>query len=148
VLPVSEISSRDLQYLFNVELRYLDGMPPVATVEDAGELVGSGIGQLEGPRLRGTLRWSNFERTGAAYCQLSVAGEIETDDGALIRFESRGFALPQAARPWSVASAVRFAVEDPRYRWLQSVPAIWAGEFDVTAATARYRAYVAAESDP
>jgi hypothetical protein len=53
--------------LFDAELRYQNGMPPVSRVEYAGELVGSGTGQIDGPRLRGTLRWSNFERSAAQY---------------------------------------------------------------------------------
>jgi hypothetical protein len=136
-----------MQHLFDAELRYRDGMTPMAQVEDAGELVGSGTGHVDGPRLRGTLRWSNFERSRSDHCRLALAGEIETDDGAIIHFDGRGFALPQTAGPWKVAAAVRFVVDDPRYRWLRSLPAVWEGEFDATAATARYRAYVAGEPD-
>jgi len=89
-----------------------------------------------------TLRWSNFEQVYADYRHLNVAGMIETDDGAEIRFDSRGFAVPPAGMGvWKVASAVRFAVNDSRYRWLETAPAIWEGEFDATTATARYRVY-------
>jgi hypothetical protein len=141
------MSAQAMDHLFDAELRYQDGLPPIAPVEDAGELVGSGTGHVDGPRLHGTLRWSNFERTWPDYCQLTLAGEVETDDGAIIHFDSRGFALPQAEGSWKVASAVRFVVDDARYRWLQSPPAVWEGEFDETAGTAHYRAYVPAASD-
>ena len=134
-------NSRRMYRLFDAELRYQNGMPPVTKVENAGELVGSGTGQIDGPRLRGTLRWSNFERSWSDHCQLTVAGTIETDDGAIIQFDSRGFALPHSASVWKVASAVHFVVDDPRYRWLQATPAIWEGEYDATTATAQYRAY-------
>jgi hypothetical protein len=136
-----------MDHLFDAELRYQDGLPPIVPVEDAGELVGSGIGRVDGPRLHGTLRWSNFERTWSDYCQLTLAGEVETDDGAIIHFDSRGFALPQTAGTCKVASAVRFVVDDARYQWLQSRPAVWEGEFAATAGTARYRAYLPGGSD-
>ena len=137
-----DTASRQMRRLFDAELRYQDGMAPVLESDDRGHLVG----RVEGPRIIGTLRWSNFEQVFADYCRLNVAGTIETDDGAQIRFDSQGFALPPTgAGPWKVASAVRFAVDDPRYRWLVASPAVWEGEFDATTATARYRAYVPAE---
>ena len=67
---------------------------------------------------------------------------IETDDGAHIRFDSHGFALPpRVGATWTVAAAVRFTTDDQRYAWLQSMPATWQGEFDEATATARYRAF-------
>ena len=74
-------------------------------------------------------------------------GTIETEDGAKIRFDLQGFALPLMGTrtgAWKVASAVRFAAADARYHWLEEAPAIWEGEFDATTATAQYRAYLAA----
>lgn len=139
---MTDSDSRQVSFLFDAELHYQDGMAPVTDVEHGGELVGNGTGTVAGPHLRGIMRWSNFERSRPDHCQLTVAGEIETDDGAVIRFDSRGFALPQkAAGAWRVASAVRFIVDDPRYRWLEPIPAIWEGEFDAATAMARYRAY-------
>ena len=49
-----------------------------------------------------------------------------------------------AAEHWNaveILAAVRFAVEDPRYQWLQAIRAVWAGEFDESNATARYLAF-------
>jgi hypothetical protein len=121
-------------------------MMPVLEDEDRGNLVGSGTGRVQGPRINGNLRWSNFEQVFADYCRLNVAGTIETDDGAEIRFDARGFAVPPAGgTAWKVASAVRFAVKVSRYNWLETAPAIWEGEFDATTATARYRAYLPAD---
>ncbi len=94
---MSEASSRQMRHLFDAEAALSRGIPLVAVLEEAGELIGSGTGKTDGPRLRGTLRWSNFGVSSPDHCQLTVAGEIETDDGAIIHFESRGFALPQTA---------------------------------------------------
>jgi hypothetical protein len=145
VLPVTDAASRHMRHLFDAELRYQDGMAPVCELDDRGHLAGSGTGRVEGPSISGTVRWSNFEQVFTDHCRLNVAGMIETDDGAEIRFDSQGFAVPPAGvGAWKVASAVRFAVNDSRYRWLEAAPAIWAGEFDAANATARYRAYLAA----
>jgi Protein of unknown function (DUF3237) len=146
MLPMTTTNSKSMQHLFDAELQYQDGMPPVCELDDRGHLVGSGTGSVRGPRLRGTLRWSNFEQVFDDYCRLSVGGTIDTDDGAKIRFDSQGFALPPATvGAWKVASAVRFIVEDPRYRWLEASLAIWHGDFDAATATARYRAYLPSE---
>ena len=147
MLPMSDAPSRHIRHLFDAELRYQEGMTPVFEGDDRGHLVGSGTGCVTGPGISGTLRWSNFEQVFADYCRLNVVGTIETDDGAEIRFDSQGFALPPMgtrAGAWKVASAVRFTAADARYRWLEEAPAIWEGEFDATTATAQYRAYLAA----
>jgi hypothetical protein len=99
--------------------------------------------RFAGRDYRAPLRWSNFEKVQPDYCLLTLAAEIRADDGAVIQFDSRGFALSRTASTWSVASAVRFVVDDARYRWLQELPAVWEGEFDATSGSARYRAYIA-----
>jgi len=140
---MSESTSGQMGHLFNAELRYQDGMAPICEVDDGWQLVGSGMGHVEGPRVSGTVRWSNLEQVFEDYCRLNVKGTIETVDGAEIRFDSQGFAVPPAGNgTWRVASAVRFAASDTRYRWLEAGPAVWEGEFDATTATARYRAYL------
>ncbi len=140
-------ASRHMRHLFDAELRYQDGMAPIRELDDRGHLVGSGTGRVEGPDISGTLRWSNFEQVFGDHCRLNVVGLIETDDGAEIRFDSQGFGLPPTGAEggaWKVASAVRFAVADARYRWLEAALAVWEGEFYATTATARYRAYIGA----
>ena len=145
MLPMTDAASRHMRHLFDAELWYQDGMTPVVEVDERANLVGSGTGRFVGPRISGNLRWSNFEQVFADHRRLNVAGMIETDDGAEIRFDSQGFAVkPAGVGAWKVASAVRFAVNDSRYNWLEAAPAIWEGEFDATTATARYRAYLPA----
>ncbi len=145
MLSTTGAASRHVRHLFDAELRYQDGMAPICELDGRGKLVGSGTGRVEGPGISGTVRWSNFEQVFADHCRLNVMGMIETDDGAEIRFDSQGFAVPPAGEgAWKVASAVRFVVNDSRYRWLDAAPAMWEGEFDATTATARYRAYLRA----
>ena len=107
---MTDSTSRQMGHLFDAELRYVHDMAPVAELDARGQLAGSGTGRVEGPRVSGTLRWSNFEQVFDDHCRLNVAGTIETDDGAEIRFDSQGFAVPPAGNgAWKVVSAVRFA---------------------------------------
>ena len=49
-----------LDHLFDVELRYQEGMPPIVAQDgqDApvGDFVGSGVGRVAGPAVSGSLR--------------------------------------------------------------------------------------------
>jgi hypothetical protein len=69
---------------------------------------------------------------------------IETDEGARVRIEARGFARREneASRKWAVAATLRAESEHERYRWLEKALGVWEGEFDAEAHRARYRAYL------
>jgi hypothetical protein len=69
---------------------------------------------------------------------------IETDDGARVRLEARGFARrsDEVSRIWAVAATLRFQSDHERYRWLDNALGVWEGEFDADAHRARYQAYV------
>jgi hypothetical protein len=119
-----------LEHIFDVELRFRPDMRPVVRPEGReGELVGSGDGTVQGPEIRGTIRWSNFETPGERLCGMYPAGMIETEDGGSLRFDAKGFALRRdgagTSARWKVAGAMRLETDDPRYawdqRWLDSV---------------------------
>ena len=73
------------------------------------------------------------------------SGVIETDDGARIQFDARGYGVRGAdkSRPhlWCLTAALHFATTDPRYRWLNTTLGLWEGAFDEQAGHAGYRAY-------
>lgn len=98
----------------------------------AGMLVGSGDGTLAGPALAGSLRWTLFKQPGELVWAMSPTLQIETNDGALIRADGRGFAAREAveARDWRVAAALRFRTDDTRYAWLDGALGLRAGDFD------------------
>jgi len=57
-----------------------------------------------------------------------VPAEIQTDDGAAIKFEALGHTLvPDKAQPnkWINAMTLRFQTDDTRYRWLNTTLALW-----------------------
>lgn len=149
-----------LQHLFDAELHYREGMPPVvAAAEREGELIGSGDGSVTGEKLHGTIRWSYFAADcayqlvqagiepapGLHLCRNNPRGIITTHDGAEIRLDVRGYGLRGAdpARPhrWRLTGALSFATQDSRYQWLNTTLAVWEGEFDEKLGRARYQVY-------
>lgn len=132
--------------LFEAELQYRPGVPRVTSSGGSvGEYLGSGDGTLEGPKIRGTVRWDLFEEQGETLCRSALVGVIETDDKVRIPFESIGFFLRwDKSRPdrWVSSAAVRFEAKgEERYGWLNEGLAVWEGEFDMGTYRHRYRAY-------
>jgi hypothetical protein len=125
--------------LGSLELRYVPDSDSI--VPSAGRhlpYVGSGEGSIEGPRLRGRLRFSAFEDElrgssvvrGDEACALNLAATISTTDGAMVRLEALGYALREVGTRWQTALAVRLASDDPRYAWVGDGAASWLGWFD------------------
>ncbi len=151
----------DLEPLFAAELQYNPDVGVVVAGDDReGDLIGTGDGRVVGRRINGTIRWS-FYAADCAYllvkagvnpgpgqhlCRTNPGGVIETDDGAVIRFDARGYGLrgydPSQPHRWRLTAALQFATADTRYLWLNTALGIWEGEFDETMGRAHYRAYV------
>jgi hypothetical protein len=132
-----------LVHLFSAELVYRAEMEPL-TRDGDGELIGSGDGSVVGDSITGALVWTLFERPGKLSCAMNPVAVIETEEGARIRLEARGFARrsDEASRTWDVAATLRFESDDERYRWLDNALGIWEGDFDADAHRARYQAYL------
>lgn len=135
----------ELEHLFVLDLTYKGPIELAPIGDKVGNLVGGGDGSLQGPRLNGTVRWSNYETTGHdKVCSLQIPGLIQTHDGALIQFEGRELAMPlPVGKKWSVAGVMRFKTEDPRYAWINETLAVTSGTFDYEAGRARWTAYAA-----
>jgi hypothetical protein len=131
------------EHLFDAELEYRPGMSPIAE-KGEGQLIGSGDGNVYGPKLRGTLRWTLFEQPGELVCAMHPVAAIETDDGVSIAIEGRGYARRTRSqdRHWRVAATLRFSAPERRYAWLDGALGVWEGEFDAEQHRARYRAFV------
>ncbi|SRR5713226_8537527 len=150
-----------LEPLFEAELRYNSDVGVVVDADDReGDLIGSGDGRVVGRRINGKIRWS-FYAADCAYlltkagidpgpgqhlCRTNPGGVIETDDGALIRFDAKGYGIRgyDASTPhrWRLTVALQFATINRWYLWLNATLGIWEGEFDETVGRAHYRAYV------
>jgi len=138
-----------MKHLFDMELQYSDTAiecMPAGMKEE--RIIGSGEGTVKGPKITGTIWWSNYETTvRQGLCKLQIPGIIKTEDGAEIQFEARGMAMvPDKARPtkWLASGVFYFQANDDkngRYGWLNNTLAIYEGEFDMETAHAVYRAY-------
>ncbi len=143
-----EPRTNGLELLFALELHYQGPIELAPMGDKVCTLVGGGDGTLTGPRMRGTVRWSNYETTGEdQVCALQVPGIIQTHDGALILFEGREFAMPlsEGSQQWRVAGVLRFKTDDSRYLWLNETFALTSGTFDYEAGMARWTAFVPKE---
>src|SRR5437667_12752751 len=73
-------------------------------------------------------------------------GLIETEDGARIAFDTKGYGLrgadPSFPKRWRLAMAVQFSTTDKRYEWLNTAFGSWEGQFDEEKGTARHKGYV------
>ena len=140
-----EPRTNELELLFTLELHYQGPIELAPMGDKVDTLVGGGDGTLAGPRVRGTVRWSNYETTGEdQVCVLQVPAVIQTHDGAEIGFEGREFAMPlsDGCHQWRVAGVLRFKTDDSRYVWLNEAFALTSGTFDYEAGMARWTAFV------
>jgi hypothetical protein len=127
----SGMHSIDSDLLFQAELQEHSKMPAVVAIAGReGKLVGSGDGNIRGSRIHGRVRWSNFEKVGEEFCQMNLAGYIETDDGARVDFDSTGYAVLVNPPKWNTAGTMRFTTKDKRYDWLNGKLSNWRGSFD------------------
>jgi hypothetical protein len=152
-----------LEPLFQAELRYTSESEDDAVIPAEGRegvYIGSGDGIIRGNALKGTIRWSFYSADcmyllvqrgeavppGQHLCYDNPGGFIETDDGATIRFDAKGYGLRgfDAARPhrWRLVMALQFSTEDYRYDWLNTRLGLWEGQFDEQTKRATYRAYL------
>lgn len=78
---------------------------------------------------------SNYENTvREGFCKLQIPGTIHTDDGEEILFQARGIAIiPDESQSlkWSAAGVFHFDTESEKYKWLNSVLAVYEGEFSM-----------------
>jgi len=141
----STTQNEHLEHLFEMELQFRQAATPVTSPDDrAGEYVGGGDGTVKGPRIHGAVRWDLCEEREETLCRSSLTGVIETNDGAQVRFDSRGFFIkPDQSNPnkWITSASVHFDTADARYEWLNRLLAVWAGEFDMETYRHHYQAY-------
>ncbi len=148
-----------LRRLFSAVMRFQsdESSEPLFPQEGRdGAYIGSGDGDLTGD-LSGSMRWSLYSgkclypliRKGQKVtadlhlCTVNPGGTIETRDGALIRFEGRGYGLHNSER-YLVSLNLTFGTEDPRYAWLTRELGVVEGEIDEKAGVMTLAAYVPA----
>jgi hypothetical protein len=110
-----------LDHLFDHDLRY-EGEYVVVRPYGGLDGVGyaSGAGRATGPRVEGSVRFSNKPRVrGDGVLLADLAGAIVTDDGARIVFSLMGLGRKdENGRSFSVALAMTLESDDERYMWV------------------------------
>lgn len=151
-----------LEHLFDMEWASRpDAEVVVPSTDREGVLLGSGDGRVSGPDVSGTLRFSMYsaecpmdpgflddlgtslDQLDDHVCRVTPGGVIETDDGARIQFDVKGFGL-RTTEPevrWSLTGGIRFATDSRKYEWLNRLMGVWEGEFFEHDGTARYTVY-------
>ncbi len=132
-----------LKHLFDAHLQFRPDMPTIASADGRdGEPVGSGDGVVRG-QVSGKLRWTAFENAHGDFCDVNFpAGLIETDDGARIPFDAKGYSIRVGDGMWKHGLALKFSPGDERYAWLAKTPGICEGEFNEETGQAAWRVYV------
>jgi hypothetical protein len=85
-------------------------------------------GRCEG-RLQGTFRGANHpRRRGDGTFEPNFQGVIETNDGASILFEYRGYGRAYPVGKRQIVAAATHVCGNPRYKWLNDSLAVGVGE--------------------
>jgi mercuric ion transport protein len=150
--------SAGLEALFTAVLQYRSDSPDSSIIPNEGRegaFIGSGDGVVTGKRLSGAVRWSLWSGNcvypllregqtvpdGLHLCTMNPAGFIETNGGARIRFDGRGYGL-RSSKKYRTSLTLVFSTEDARYAWLTNLLGVMEGEFDEQAGRATWNVYL------
>ncbi len=151
---------QNLEPLFSAELHPLSDSEADAVVPAEGRegaYIGTSRGTVRGERLKGTIR-ASFYSANCLYplirkgqkvpadlhlCTVNPGGVIETEDGARIRFDGKGYGLRSPER-YRVSMTMAFGTEDARYGWLTKVLGVMEGELEEKTGRSTWDVYVPA----
>ena len=78
-------------------------------------------------------------------CTANPGGVIETDDGAEIWFNAKGYGLrgADASHPhmWRLTMGIQFKTADERYQWMNTTLGVLVSEFDESVGRAHWWIY-------
>lgn len=114
-----------------------------------GQAYGGGTGRVEGERLSGDVRWSNYPRmTDTGVMLPNVRGVIVTEEGPVL-FKLQGYSVAphEGATKRTVTASVNFRTESDAHRWLNQVIAVHDGTIDFTTWSTRFPTYVCIPTD-
>jgi hypothetical protein len=150
-----------LEHAFDFDLQASpDKEPYVSNMNRVGAFIVNAVGTVRGEMIQGKIKMSFFALDcayllvqagvdpgpGRHLCKESDGGVIETEDGARITFDTRGYGLRGAdlsfPKRWRLGMGVQFSTTDKRYEWLNTTFGFWEGQFDEEKGTASYKGYV------
>lgn len=139
-----------LEPLFRATFSYPDGGRGVVLDGDSGSeghYFFVAEGSVEG-RVAGRLQAANHPRSRVDRNALpNIQGAIDTDDGATIIFDWRGFARPYPERRRQIVVAATHVSDDERYSWHNDVVCVGTGEIRPRDASGGPRAVVGGNID-
>lgn len=144
MMNVDPESEWKLEPISDFQLRYdKDAHRIISGDPRVGSYIGSWTGEAKGPLLNGKVHWHLFEAEGETLCATNFRGQVETTEGTRVEFDCLGFfRRPETGQQiWIMSGGVIFRSEDSRHNTLMERPAVWEGEFDMSAYTHRYRLY-------
>ena len=158
---LTSLQSAGLEHVFDFDLAASSAREPfVSSKGRDGEFIVNGSGIVRGEKVRGKISLSFFAKDcayllvqagieptpGQHLCKESDGGVIETEDGARIIVDTRGYGLrgydPTHPKRWRLAMTVQFSTDDTRYKWLNRAFGFWEGQFDEEIGSASYRGYI------
>jgi hypothetical protein len=128
--PVRDDPAMRLEPLYRCNFQYPEGWTVRLAGEDSVESQHFFLakGRCEG-RLAGTLTGANHPRQRSdGTFQPDFQGVIETDDGAVIYFDFRGYGRAYPVGRRQIVGAVTHLSDDDRYGWLNDTVAVSVGE--------------------
>jgi Protein of unknown function (DUF3237) len=150
-----------LEHFFDFDLEANPSREPyVSSRNREGAFITNSTGTMTGEKIRGRIKLSFFAQDcayllvqagiepspGQHLCKENDGGIIETEDGAKITVDTKGYGLRGAdaaiPRKWRLAMTVQFSTSDERYSWLNTAFGFWEGEFDENTGRASYRGYI------
>ena len=121
--------------------------PALAPAAPFGRYLGRGDGEYEGTDLAGPVEWDLFEEQGSEVCEAFLRGKVTAGDGAHVDFEILGFfGRESGTKVWTLASAIRFTTDAPRYAHYQNLVGVMTGTFDMETYEHHYVIYRPAAS--
>ena len=149
-----------IEHFFDFELHDPNSESFISAKNRDGPFIASATGTITGEEIHGKIKMS-FYAADCAYllvqagvdpgpgqhlCKENDGGIIETEDGAKITFDTRGYGLrgadPLNPKKWRLAMAVQFSTKDKRYQWLNTAFGLWEGQFDEEQGRASYKTYI------
>lgn len=119
-----------LVHLYRVRFEYPQGWEVALAGDQSteGQHFYVAQGRCEG-RLRGSFHGANHpRRRGDGTFEPDFQGIIETEDGATVFFEYRGYGRAYPAGRRQIVVAATHLCDDPRYAWLNDSLAVGVGE--------------------
>jgi len=158
---LTAVRNDGLEHVFDFDLQAAPGRELfVSTKNREGAFIVNGVGTVNGEMIHGKIKMSFFAidcayllvqagvdpGLGQHLCKENDGGVIETEDGARLTFDTKGYGLrgadPSFPKRWRLAMAVQFSTTDKRYDWLNKAFGFWEGQFDEEKGAASYKGYV------